>query len=205
MPSIDHWRATWKGLRAPADDHLYGELIARYSEPSRRYHTLQHLDECFVRLGEVRHAVERLPEVELALWFHDAIYDVRKDDNEEQSAAWAGDAVRRAGVGDHVAGRIQGLVMATKHDALPDTPDAGVVIDVDLSILGASVERFDEYERQVREEYAWVPGWLFRRKRREILKRFLARPQIYSTEYFIRTFEATARANLERSVISLGG
>ena len=95
--------------------------------------------------------------------------------------------------------------MATKHDGVPDAADEKLMVDVDLAILGASVDRFDEYECQVREEYSWVPGWLFRRKRREILRAFLLRPHIFNTEYFLATYEQHARANLERSIAALGG
>lgn len=206
MPSRERWRATWSGLGvAGNDDRLYGELIDLYSDKKRSYHTVQHLDECFSRLDEAREFAGRFHEIELALWFHDAIYDVRKDDNEERSAAWAGEVALRAGVPQTASTRIHGLIIATKHNVIPDTADAKVIVDVDLSILGAPMERFDEYERQVRQEYSWVPGWLFRRKRREILTVFLSRPHIYNTEYFIGAFEAQARANLERSVKALGG
>ena len=166
---------------------------------------MQHLDECFDKLDESRTLAAHAHEVELALWFHDAVYDVRGQDNEEQSAAWADTAARGAGVPAEVARRVRDLIMATKHDAAPITPDAKLLVDVDLAILGAPVARFDEYERQVREEYSWVPGFLFRRKRREILAGFLARPNIFNTEYFLAAYEAQARANLERSIKTLGG
>jgi predicted metal-dependent HD superfamily phosphohydrolase len=93
--------------------------------------------------------------------------------------------------------------MATKHDAMPDSTDSRLLVDIDLAILGAPVERFDEYERQVRQEYSWVPDALFRRKRREILEAFLARPRIFSTDYFQLKYEAQARTNLERSITAL--
>jgi predicted metal-dependent HD superfamily phosphohydrolase len=90
--------------------------------------------------------------------------------------------------------------MATRHEAVPQTRDERVLIDVDLWILGAPEKRFDEYERQVREEYGWVPGLIYRRKRRAILESFVARPTIYSTERFIERYEQQARANLARSL-----
>jgi predicted metal-dependent HD superfamily phosphohydrolase len=71
---------------------------------------------------------------------------------------------------------------------------------VDLSILGAPEERFDEYERQIREEYAWVPRFLFRRTRCGILKGFLERPRIFNTPHFFAAREDAARANLQRSI-----
>ena len=163
------------------------------------------MDECFVSLDEARHLADKVHEVELALWFHDAVYEVRSQDNEEQSASWARDAAIQQGVASSVAERVHRLVLATKHNATPTSPDAALLVDVDLVILGAAVERFDEYERQVRQEYSWVPGFLFRRKRREILEAFLARSQIYSTDHFRARYEVSARANLARSIERLGG
>jgi predicted metal-dependent HD superfamily phosphohydrolase len=206
MPDIERWRATWRGLGVVTlDDELYGVLIGRYSEPHRHYHTVQHLDECFARLDEARGLAERIHEVELALWCHDAVYEVRNQDNEEQSASWAQGTAERAGLSNAVAERLQSLILATKHNAEPTSRDAALLVDVDLAILGAAPERFDEYERQVREEYSWVPGFLFRRKRREILEGFLARPHVYSTDHFLACYEAAARANLVRSIERLGG
>ena len=183
MPNIEAWQTTWKGLGAKeCDKRLYEKLLHCYSEPQRSYHTTQHLDECFAKLAEGRDLAERIYEVELALWFHDAVYDVRSQDNEERSASWAEAEASRAGLSPTVAGSIRGLIMATKHNVVPETPDAKLLVDVDLAIFGAPVERFDEYEGQVRQEYSWVPGWLFRRTRREILAAFLARPQIFNTD-----------------------
>ena len=155
MPDIERWRTTWRGLGVVAlDDELYGVLIGRYSEPNRNYHTVQHLDECFARLDEARSLAERIHEVELALWFHDAVYEVRSQDNEEQSASWAQGTAERAGLPNAVVERLHRLILATKHNAEPASRDEALLVDVDLAILGAAPERFDEYERQVRVEYS---------------------------------------------------
>jgi predicted metal-dependent HD superfamily phosphohydrolase len=155
---------------------------------------VQHLEECFARFDEIADLAQHPAEVELALWFHDAIYEPRRNDNEERSAAWA-----KSTVGDNVGA----LVMATRHDAVPEGMDAKVLVDVDLWILGAPEGRFDEYERQVREEYGWIPGLIYRRKRRQILESFAARPRIYSTGKFLERYEPQARANLARSLARL--
>jgi predicted metal-dependent HD superfamily phosphohydrolase len=204
MPHHGEWTTTWKGLGVEAPgDQLYEELVARYSDPERHYHTLQHLDECFARLAESRQLAEHAHEIELALWFHDAVYDVRRQDNEERSASWAEEVSLGAGLTQHVAANVRDLIMATRHDAIPVTVDGKLLVDIDLAILGAPAERFDEYERQVRQEYAWVPDLLFCSKRREILEAFLARPSIFSTGYFQAKYEAQARVNLERSITAL--
>ena len=96
------------------------------------------------------------------------------------------------------AQRVHDLVMATRHTAVPSGQDDRLLVDIDLSILGAERARFDEYEQQIRREYAYVPGFLFRRKRREILTGFLDRPAIYSTPHFHDRLEARARDNLRR-------
>ena len=93
--------------------------------------------------------------------------------------------------------------MSTRHEALPEGMDASILVDVDLSILGASEERFDEYEKQVRAEYAWVPRPLYRRGRRRILESFASRSTVFNTASFIALYEAQARANLERALARL--
>jgi predicted metal-dependent HD superfamily phosphohydrolase len=207
MPSPERWKATWKELGVPITPALlsaYENLIARYSEPHRKYHTVRHLDDCLTKLDEIRTVAERPAEVEVALWFHDAIYE-RSNQNEAKSADLAAEVARNAGKPPDSIKRVSDLIMATRHDAPSEGNDAGVLVDVDLSILGDSPDRFDEYERQVREEYSWVPEVLFKRERKKILEDFLARPAIFNTEQFRDRYERQARANLQRSLHKLRG
>ena len=200
------WRRTWAHLGVPvADANLFDELCARYCEPHRKYHTLQHLDECFEKLKALQAEAIHPGEIELALWFHDAIYDIRRQDNEERSADWARSSVVAAGLSKSVADRVHSLVMVTRHNAVPGEPDEAILVDVDLSILGATKDRFDEYEKQIREEYSWVPDFLFRSRRCSVLTGFLQRPTIFNTRTFVETYEARARENLKRSIKKLCG
>jgi predicted metal-dependent HD superfamily phosphohydrolase len=197
------WGRTWSELGAVAPPGALDALLARYAEPHRAYHTRRHLDECFAQLDPVRAHCERPGEVELALWYHDAIYEPREPRNEERSAEWAEAVLREAGVAAGAAHRVRDLVLATKHDAVPETPDAQLLVDVDLAILGAPAERFDEYEAQVRVEYGWVPEAAFRAGRAKILRELFARPALYSTPWFRERLEEAARANLARSIARL--
>ena len=200
-----NWNEAWQALGVTAtnnapNDALCAELQRRYGEPQRRYHTMQHLGECLAWFEREKALAERPGEVALALWFHDAVYDVRAHDNEARSADWARQALRAAGAGDAAADRVHALVMATRHDAVPEGRDAELLIDIDLSILGAERARFDEYEQQVGAEYAFVPLEVRLTRRREILQRFLDRPALYATPRMHALLEARARLNLQRSI-----
>ena len=210
MAWLDRWRGTWRTLGASrVDEAALRDLLARYAEPQRHYHTMQHLTECFAQWDLVRAEAEHPGEVELALWYHDAVYDARRSDNEARSAELAREAVVAAGLpagaGADVADRVTTLILETRHLAPPTIPDAACLVDVDLAILAAPAARFDEYETQVRAEYAWVPAPLYRRKRREVLTALLARPHLYATLHFRRVAEGPARENLRRSLARLGG
>lgn len=196
------WARMWTGLGARGDGRdVLVEILALYAEPRRKYHTLQHLHEVLTMLDLAPSGIcQRLREVQAGLWFHDAIYELRGSQNEFESAQLAVERLGAAGVPQEALQRISGLILATRHTAVPQGHDACVLVDIDLSILGAPRERFEEYERQIRAEYSFVPGPLFRMKRREILKGFLARPSIYSTEHFRSKFERSARENLRTAL-----
>ena len=180
---------------------LLTQLTLAWSESHRHYHSLRHLQECLQRLehwglhSPVHH------EVGVALWFHDAIYDTARHDNEERSARWAGRALKALGVDADVVRRIGRLVRATRHDARAYTGEGSdLMLDIDLSILGVDRARFEEYERQVRLEYGHVPDEAFARGRAAFVDSMLKRARIYRTEAGHRELEERARANLLRSL-----
>jgi len=181
------------------------KLIAAYEQPQRKYHTLQHLNECIALLEPHLHLAKYPAEVEIALWFHDAVYDVKAKDNETRSANWAAEELGAARISQESIERVKQLIMATCHAALPEGQDQQLLVDIDLAVLGSPRQRFIEYEAQVRGEYQWVPGFLFRKKRRGILKEFLARNPIYNTPEIRQALESQARDNLAYSVKQLGG
>jgi predicted metal-dependent HD superfamily phosphohydrolase len=136
------WRRAWSGLHLLGDGiETCQQLLAAYSEPHRSYHTLQHLLECTAALESVLAIAPHPAEVEMALWFHDSVYDTRRSDNEARSAAWAKKALSSAGASAQSLRSVEDLIMVTKHDALPQTPDEQILVDIDLSILGASEQR----------------------------------------------------------------
>ena len=115
------WKRSWLALNAQSANGLFEALVSCYQEPHRKYHTLQHLSECIERLEANLEQAEQPGEVEVALWFHDAIYDLKKKDNEHRSAQWAERELAASGVPADVVARVYRLVMATQHTALPST------------------------------------------------------------------------------------
>lgn len=190
------WASAWSDLGLQPPSGLFDQLVRAYEEPQRHYHSLQHLHECLAHFEQARYLAQQPGEVAIALWFHDAIYDVRGKDNERQSADWACRVLASCQASQATLERVERLIMVTRHDATPSEADEQLLVDIDLAILGATPERFAEYDAQVRAEYAWVPGFVYRMKRRSVLKAFLARPCIYSAEHFKARYEAQARRNL---------
>jgi predicted metal-dependent HD superfamily phosphohydrolase len=201
MEFAKSWNRAWLDLGGTnSDQNLFQSIYSHYAEPTRQYHTLQHLGECLDLLESVMDLATHPAEIEMSLWFHDAIYNTASQDNEAQSALWARVELSKAGVLSEKIDRIQSMIMATCHTALPITSDECLLVDIDLAILGSSAERFAEYEQQIRAEYNFVPETIFNQKRQEILQGFLDRSTIYSTEYFQDKLELLARDNINRSI-----
>ena len=198
--SRERWDALWRSAGVQPPTGWYERLTAAYAEAQRHYHTQQHIAECLAEFDQARHLATEPIAVELALWFHDAVYNPRASDNEEQSAALARRCLSEAGIRSKLSEAVSKLIMATKHNSSPGDADAALIVDVDLSILGQPEARFAQYEEQIRREYAWVPKPIFKSKRAEILRRFLAREHIYATELFRGKYEPQARRNLEASI-----
>ena len=199
------WHRAWHDLaldEPPAT--VLDSLLERWAEPHRRYHTRQHLQECLALAVRDRGLAARPGEVAIGLWFHDAVYDTRRHDNESASAGWAAQVLREAGADGDVVARVRALIMATCHGHVPEAADERLLVDIDLAILGADTARFAEYELQIREEYGFVPEATFRAKRREILCGFLARPALFSTPTYVERFEAAARVNVAGAIAGLG-
>jgi predicted metal-dependent HD superfamily phosphohydrolase len=189
--------AEWGGK--DLQEQLGTELTAAYSEPHRRYHTVQHIEFCLRELDKNSAHAVRLNEVRWALLFHDAIYDPRCSDNEARSADWACRVMRELQRPEDEIARVRKLILATAHTAKAETPDEALLLDIDLSILGADAATFDEYDRAIRVEYEWVPEEAYRHARAAVLEGFLKRARIFQTAAY-GDREAVARRNIERAL-----
>jgi predicted metal-dependent HD superfamily phosphohydrolase len=201
---LNRWLDLWRTLGATGDGApTYRRLITAHAEPHRSYHNLLHIDECLQELDSARVLALQPEAVEAAIWFHDIVYDPSSAGNEEESARVAVDHLTKAGMAPAPAEQIRELILATKtHEPEPNT-DAALLVDIDLAIFGRPSERFEDYERAIREEYFWVEPEVYGIRRAEILARFLARPFLYSTDFFRLKYEDSARRNLTRSLLAL--
>ena len=210
------WDVAWSSLGRPAPAGLRPELMAAWAEPDRHYHDPRHLGECMALWERWREHCRRAGEVGIALWFHDAVYDSRDANNELNSAAWAARSLTGAGVDSDTVQRVHDLVMATRHGAPAarrsdsersnpegSNPDAGLLVDIDLAILGSPAERFERYDQDVRKEYAWVQGLRYQEARARVLRSFLDRPRLYHTEAAVALLERQARINLTAALSRL--
>ncbi len=177
--------------------------MTRYSEAHRAYHNLNHIQKCLQEFEGTRSLAEDPDAVEMAIWFHDAVYDPKAQDNEELSGQLAAYLLEVAEMPEAFSQKVARLILATKHDAPPENKDAALLIDVDLSIFGQLREIFAEYESGIRQEYADVPKNEFADGRSRMLKTMLKRPSIYQTDFFRAKYEETARKNLQWSVVRL--
>ncbi|MEM7688698.1 MAG: hypothetical protein AAF291_06725 [Pseudomonadota bacterium] len=198
-------RATrWNVPSAMLDD-----LKQRHSEPQRRYHDWTHIEALLDHLETVQDRIEDRDAVVYAILFHDAIYDPRASDNEKRSAQLL---IKSAPpILPKSRDLAKRLIEATDGHALPDDltasnrEDCAHFLDMDLGILGASEERFDIYEEQIRFGYSHVAPDDYRKGRARVLKHFAQRDQLYFTRWGQERFEAAARANLARSLAKLEG
>ena len=197
MPDRKRFERLWERCIGEGAGAAFAELDALYREPHRRYHTPAHVEHC-LRLFDL--AADRMDEpdaVEMALWFHDAIYDVPTDRNELRSAELF--AARAGGRGEErFRSKVYRLIMVTAHSEPPATLDESFIVDVDLSSFGLPWEEFLRDSIAVREEFPHVPDAEFYPRQRKFLESLVSRPTFCFTEFFRDRHETRARENVER-------
>lgn len=191
---IDRWNALLSRCQVDPDTYftILDDLLTRYSEPQRVYHGLSHIEKLLDLLPNSDNALE------FAIWFHDAIYDPTRTDNEEQSARLASERLAQMGLNSALAQPVETLILATKTHR-PSNPTEQWLVEADLSILGASAKIYKSYSKAIRQEYSWIPEEIFVPRRIQILEGFLARPKLYGLPAF-SVLEAQARHNMQGEI-----
>lgn len=196
--TLDRWERTRRLGEGKLPAEAIDLLVRHYGEEHRAYHTLQHLGECFALLDRRSRELEDPLLLEVALWFHDAIYDPLAPDNEAKSADLA--EAKLPNLKPHEHEELRRMILATRHSQGPVSGDAALLCDVDLAVLGAPEARYLEYEVQVRREYRQVPEEAYREGRGQLLRKILDADAIYATQEFRSEFDGPARRNLTRAI-----
>ncbi|WP_432900960.1 HD domain-containing protein [Micromonospora matsumotoense] len=206
---IDRWRTAARVAGAtdgPALTAAGGDLLARWREPHRRYHTERHLRTVLDLVERHADLADRPERVALAAWTHDAVYDPRAagDANERASATLAGTLLTGLGVPAATVAEVRRLVLLTAgHRVVPGDRDGALLCDADLAILATPPEVYDGYAAAIRAEYAHVPEPDFRTGRARVLDGLLALPALFRLPPLAARWESPARANLTRELASL--
>jgi len=195
------WDALCVGLATPElCGQVFDALYASYAGPDRHYHGVGHIADCLHEFDSVRETATNALAVELAIWFHDVVYDGRRNDNEARSADAADAALRRMKASETLRRDVHELILLTRHNQTPATPDGQLIVDIDLASLAVSPQQFDANGQAIRREYPHVSDADFDLSRAKLLGRFLERPRIYYTKNFHDRYERQARENLQRTV-----
>ena len=186
------------------------QRIARaYGEKHRAYHTAQHINECLSWLDQSaqKAAILHCSSLEMALWYHDWVYQPQLYDNEQRSAEQAVTFLNTHHVHPAQIKQVEMLILATGHlaDSKSDRKAESVdwMVDIDLAILGAVPQRFLQYNSQIHQEYGWLPDAVYQARREQVLSAFLGRPTIYQTGLFQAQLEIQARENLSVAIGAL--
>ncbi|WP_316188228.1 MULTISPECIES: phosphohydrolase [unclassified Bradyrhizobium] len=178
----------------------HDDLVEAYSAGGRHYHDLRHVQDCLDQLDRVADlSVRERESLTQAIWWHDAVYDPTRSDNEEQSAILA-----ERHVAPELRDEVGRLIRLTRtHDVAPDDRLGALLVSIDLAILGTDEAGYDAYADAIRREYAHVPDDAYRAGRAAVLDRFARRPVIYPDAGFAAALDQKARANLARELRGL--
>jgi len=201
--TLQRWHALLAAWQLKAESQTHQALIAAYAQPHRHYHHFGHIMACLAHLDQHHTLCLHPEEIEMAVWFHDAVYAIFSSHNEADSAAWAHTFLHQCDAPAIKIARVVKMILLTQTHTAPEDDDSAMLLDIDLAILGEATPIFQAYEKHIRDEYAAVPSRLFKQKRRAILQHFLAQPWLYTTPTFRHSHETLARENIAWAIAQL--
>ena len=175
---------------------MWSEINSAYTDSSRHYHNLAHLENLHAQLLPVKNEIKNRDAVLFALYYHDAVYNTLKHNNEEKSAELAREHMQLIGVPAATIDESVAHILATKSHVVSANNDTNLFTDADLSILGASSDVYIQYTEQIRKEYRFYPDLVYKPGRKKVLQHFLGMNRIFNTDYFFGKYEEQARRNM---------
>jgi predicted metal-dependent HD superfamily phosphohydrolase len=185
-------------------EKVFLDLVLAYSSAGRVYHTLNHIQQVLKTIEQMRSLTLNLPNIQIAAWFHDVIYESIAKDNEEKSAEYAEVTLNSLKIPKTTIVQVKNLILNTKNHQAPAADiDSQILLDADLAIFGSTDSEYQDYSQAIRQEYSWVSEVEYRFRRKKVLQDFLQRKRIYLTEYLFVKLEKRARQNLQAEIADI--
>lgn len=179
-------------------DELFNNLILQYSNKNRHYHNYNHIEKMLSLSEEFSNKLIDIEVLQLSIFYHDIIYNSLSKTNELDSAKMAIEQLSKTTFSAEKIKLVEQFILSTqKHYPLIEDSDLSFFLDFDLSILGAEKSIYEKYAKNIKDEYKWVPSYLYKKNRKKVLHHFLEREQIYFTEIFKNKYEKIARENIK--------
>ena len=171
-------------------------MVAEYQTPHRDYHNLRHINHCLWELDRLSLQRTDRDLIELAIWYHDIVYQPGRGDNEADSVARL-KADLGAGLPPAIIDRLSAMILATKHarGSASDDDILRTFLDIDMAVVGLSPLGFTAYETAISAEFATAPRLMFRFLRKRFLKGLLA-GDVFLTSSFRERYEVVAKKNI---------
>lgn len=183
---------------------MYSKIDEAYGGEGRYYHNMTHIENVLDSISELRSLANDYHAIQLAVWFHDIVYETERQDNEARSASYGYEALIELGIDEVIAARVRDLILVTADHRAPDGDmDAKILIDADLAPLAADQALFAIQSEDIRKEAAGMPVEAFIDSRRRFLNGMLDRERIYLTPQFHNSLEEKARENIKGSLAAL--
>jgi len=201
-----NWNNITLKYNVPWDEaeEVLSEILEKYAEPERFYHNVKHIYYFLKTLDEHKRLIVNYDTLCMAAWFHDVIYNSKREDNEEKSASYAGVKLNFLGLNDYSINRIKQLILSTKnHKPYKQDYDDFLFADSDLRILGEDYETYSAYTEAIRKEYAHINKMFYVYHRKKLLNEFLQRKEIYHTSHFKDNFQERAKENMRKELSAL--
>lgn len=164
-------------------DNFWNEIEKKYSEKSRHYHNLRHLENMFEEVESVKVQIKNFNNVTFSIFYHDIIYDASSKSNEEKSAEFSKKRLEDLNMANEDIQKVYAQILATKSHQKSDDQDTNFLLDADLSILGKDNKAYLEYTKQIRKEYSIYPDFLYKPGRKKVLEHFLELKSIFKTDF----------------------